>query len=184
MLLADFFPRDLRAQPDAGIQELLRAILIRSNFVPAVRHHLGWRGLKQVAAYGECWTAKISEVAGVFGLYFNGLEPSAGWFRGRFLLYYFPDPNEDLVEDCSLQAAALIHSPHYLDLVREFSLHLDFRGFFAIGLMGLAADTAGKALALDLESLSVQRLIATDGVVLTENGQQVTLVEPGGSGDS
>ena len=77
MLLRHFFQGDIHSRPAAGIQELLRAILVRANFVPAVRHNIGWRGLKQSVADGECWTAKISGFAGVFGLSFHGPRPGS-----------------------------------------------------------------------------------------------------------
>jgi hypothetical protein len=130
-------------------------------------------------AAAECWTAKISGFAGVFGLFFSGLDSCPGWLRGRFLLYYFPDPNEDLVEACSLQAAALAQDPDYLERVRGFPSHPEFSRLFAIGLIGLAVDADGKTLALDLESLSTQRPIAEDGVFLPGNGQLVPMIEPG-----
>lgn len=180
MILDHFFQGDLNSRPEAVLQELLRAILVRANFVPAVRHHIGWRGVKQATADGECWTAKISGFAGVFGLSFNGLEACPGWLRGRFLVYYFPDPNEDLVEGCSLKAAAWTHGPDYLEHVRDFPSHPEPSRLFTIGLMGLAVDAAGKALTLDLESLSSQRSIAEDGVFLPGNGKRVPMIEPGG----
>ena len=67
MLLTAFFPGELRDHPETGVQELLRALLIRTNFVPVVRHLVGWRGLKQSVAEGECWTARIQGAAGVYG---------------------------------------------------------------------------------------------------------------------
>jgi len=67
-----FFKGSLEEDPAAALQELMRAILIRSQFLPAVRHALGWRGLKQSPAELEGWTAKIKDHAGVFGLFFMG----------------------------------------------------------------------------------------------------------------
>ena len=39
-----------RKIPTLGCQALMRAILIRTQFLPAVRHVIGWRGLKQSSA--------------------------------------------------------------------------------------------------------------------------------------
>jgi G3E family GTPase len=180
VLLHHFFQGDILSGPEAGIQELARAILVRANFVPAVRHSIGWRGLKQVVAASECWTAKINGFAGVFGLFFDGLNPAPGWIRGRFLLHYFPDSDEHLVECCSLQGAALTQSPDYLQHVRDFPSHPEFSRFFIIGCIRLSVDATGKALALDLESLSTQRTIAGDGVLLPLNGEMVPVIDPGG----
>jgi G3E family GTPase len=180
VLLQHFFQGDIHSRPEAGIQELMRAILMRANFVPVVRHAIGWRGLRQSVAAGEGWTAKINGSAGVFGLFFDGLDPAPGWFRGRFLLHYFPDPEEALVERCSLQAAALTQVPDYLRYVRDFLLHAEFSRVFTIGRIRLAVDATEKALALELESLSTERTIAEDGVLVARNGEMVPMIEPWG----
>jgi len=180
MFLNRFFKGDLHSRPEYGIQEILRAVLVRANFVPAVRRRVGWRGLKQVMADGECWTVRINGFAGVFGLFFSGLEPCPDWVRGRFLLYYFPDPDEDLVEKFSLRAAALTQRPDYLQHVRDFPSHGEFSDLFGIGLFGLAVHSGGRALALKLESLSSIRTIAEEGVFLSDNGQPVPMIAPGG----
>jgi G3E family GTPase len=180
VLLHHFFQGDIHSRPEAGIQEVVRAILVRANFVPAVRHSIGWRGLKHVVAAGECWTAKLNGFAGVFGLFFHGLNPAPGWIRGRFLLHYFPDPDEALVECCSLQAAALAQNSNYLQQIRDFPSHPEFSRIFIIGCICVSVDAPGKALALDLESLSTQRTIAGDGVLLLRNGAMVPVIDPGG----
>jgi CobW/HypB/UreG, nucleotide-binding domain len=180
VLFHHFFQGHIHSGPEAGIQELMRAILVRANFVPAVRRSIGWRGLKQSVASGECWTAKIAGFAGVFGLFFNGLDPVSDWLRGRFLLHYFPDPDEALVERCSLQAVALTQAPDYLDHVRGSPSHPEFSRNFAIGRICLAVDATEKALALELESLSTQRTIAEEGILLARNGKVVPMIDPGG----
>jgi len=180
VLLRHVFPGDIHSRPEAGIQELMRAILVRANFVPVVRYAIGWQGLRQSVAAGECWTAKINGFAGVFGLLFDGLDPASGWLRGRFLSHYFPDPDEALVERCSLQAAALTRVPDYLEHVGDFSSYPEFSRVFAIGRIRLVVDATDKALALDLESLSTQRTIAEDGVLLGRNGEMVPMIDAGG----
>ena len=94
MLFDHFFRGNIDSRPEAGLNEFLRALLIRANFVPAVRYSIGWRGLKHSFTGDECWTAKIAGFPGVFGLSFNALAPTPGWFTGRFLLHYFPIPTK------------------------------------------------------------------------------------------
>jgi G3E family GTPase len=180
MLVHAFFPGDLQARPDAGLQELLRAILVRTNFVPVVRHIIGWRGLKQSVAALECWTAKIQGMDGVFGLAFDGLDPRPGWVRGRFRLYYFPHPDEELVEGCALQAVALIQAQDYLQRVRDFADQPEFSDLFRIGEFSLSVDDSGKALGLTLEAPSRLRCLSEAGISLPRNGKLVQLVAPGG----
>jgi G3E family GTPase len=180
VLLPPFFQGDIQSRPEAGIQELMRAILVRTNFVPVVRRLIGWRGLKQLTAPVECWTVKIQGFAGVYGFFFDGLDPAPGWVRGRFILNYFPDPDEELVERCSLQAAALTQAEDYRQRVREFLDYPEFSSLFNIGCLSMAVDSAGKALGLGLESLSAHRMISEEGVRLPRNGQMVQVIEPGG----
>ena len=72
MDLRNFFQGNIQADPESRLQELLRAIFVRTQFVPGVRHAIGWRGLKQESAAVEGWTARIRGWAGVFGLHFEG----------------------------------------------------------------------------------------------------------------
>lgn len=158
----------------------MRAIVVRTNFVPAVRHRIGWRGVKKAAAAVECWTAKIDGFAGVFGFSFDGLEAASGRVGGRFVLHYFSDPQEDLVERCSLQAGAVTQRQDYRPLIRDFLAHPEFSRLFAIGRIFLWADSTGQALGLGLESLSAQRTLAEDGVQVLHNGEMVQVIAPGG----
>jgi G3E family GTPase len=180
MLLHSFFRGDLHDTPARGIQELFRAILMRTNFVPVVRHIIGWRGVKQSVAEVECWSAKIHGQAGVYGISFHGLAPVSGWTRGRFRLHYFPHPDEDLVEKCSLQAAALTQAEDYLRRVRDFLLSPELADLFDIGSLFFAVDAAENALVLELKAQSSQRSISEAGVVLLRDGKEAVLIEPGG----
>ncbi|CAB1084660.1 Metal chaperone, involved in Zn homeostasis [Olavius algarvensis Delta 1 endosymbiont] len=47
MKLRQLYPDNILSSPEPGIQELTRGILVRTNFVPGVRHVIGWRGLKE-----------------------------------------------------------------------------------------------------------------------------------------
>jgi G3E family GTPase len=181
MLLHSFFPGNSHDHPELGIQELLRAILVRTNFVPVVRHIIGWRGLKQSVAGVECWTAKIHGFSGVFGLSYDSVDSALGRVQGRFSLFYFPHPEEELVERCSLQAAALTQTKDYLPQVREFFTFPEFADFFRIGNVSLLMEEDGKGLALVLEALSIRRTLCEAGVSLPREGQMVQLIKPGGA---
>lgn len=180
MHLSTFFQGDLSSNDESGIEELFRTILIRTNFVPVVRHIIGWRGVKRSVAPVECWTAKINDYPGVFGVFFNGPTPFPGWTAGRFSLLYFPHPDEDLVECCSLQAAALTQSENYLTRVREFLTDPPMVNLFTIGSLSLSVAAPGNALVLILEALSRQRSISETGVNLVKTGPPVELIAPGG----
>jgi len=127
----------------------------------------------------EGWIAKIRGYAGIFGLHFEGIEETPGWFTGSFGLCYFADPDEALVEHCSLLAAAYCQRPDYISLVREFLQHDKMASYFRVGKLFLAIDIRQRYLYLGMESLSVQRSIAKDGVCLQHNGHMVQVIKPG-----
>jgi len=180
MLFDALLPGDLFKPTAQGMQELLRVILMRTNFVPVSRHVIGWRGLKQVPGPVECWTAKVQGFDGVFGISFGGVVNNLDWVRGTFLLYYFPHPDEALVEQCSLQAAALSQSEEYMPRVRDFMSDIKFAALFHIAALTLSIDDGKKSLTLGLEGLDRLRLISEPGVSVMRDGRAVVLVEPGG----
>jgi G3E family GTPase len=178
--LSRFFKGNLDEDPAAALQALMRAVLIRTQFLPTVRHVIGWRGLKQSSAEVEGWTAKIRDYAGVFGLFFMGVEPTPGWIIGSFGLCYFPDPQEPLVERFSLKAAAFTQTEDYRHCIRDFLQYPKMCELFGVGSLLLAVRPDQRALALAMQSVSSQRTVARDGVSLPQNGETVQLVEPGG----
>ncbi|MCU0593744.1 MAG: GTP-binding protein [Desulfobacterales bacterium] len=178
--LSSFFKGDLDEDPGAGLQAIMRSILIRTQFLPAVRHVIGWRGLKQSAAAVEGWTAKIRGNPGVFGLFFMGAEPLPGWITGIFGLCYFPDPAEALVERYSLRAAAFTQSADYWPCARDFLQHPEMCELFGIGSLLLCVRPDRHGLALVMQSVSSQRTLAREGVRMLRDGQMVELVAAGG----
>ena len=180
MKLKHLYPNDILFSPEQGIQELMRGFLVRTNFIPGVRHVIGWRGLKESFTSVEGWTAKIKGFSGVFGMYFDAFDPFGDWLNAKFVLLYFPDPQEELVEHCSLQAGAYTQREDYLLHIRDFLRYPQLCELFNIGIIDLDLNTADNALILGLKSISHQRLIAQDGVSLPREGRVVELVEPGG----
>jgi G3E family GTPase len=180
MNLGKLHPLDINSSPETGIQELMRDLLVRTNFVPGVRHVMGWRGLKDSSSDVVGWTAKIKGSSGVFGIYFDKLEEVCGWMSGRFRLNYFPDPDEQLVELLSLQAGLYAQQDNYLGHVRNFLSQSQFCDLFNIAEINLSVNRTENALILGLESISRQRVIAKDGIFLSQDGGTVELVAPGG----
>ncbi len=177
--LSSLFNGDLGEDPAEALQAIMRSTLIRTQFLPAVRHVIGWRGLKQSVAPVEGWTAKISGYGGVFGLFFMGVQATPGWVTGLFGLCYFPDPGEALVERYSLRAAAFTQNTDYWPCVRDFLRHPEMCELFGIGRLLLAVRPDQRAIALVVEGLSSQRTLARDGVRWMRDGQVVELVAPG-----
>ena len=179
MELRNLHPNSIASSPETGVQKLMRDILVRTNFVPGVRHVIGWRGLKNSSSDIEGWTAKIKDSTGVFAIYFDKLEAIHGWISGRFRLNYFPHPDEELIELFSLQAGFYTQQDNYFEHVRNFLSHPQFCELFNIANIDLAVNQTEDALILGLESISRQRVIAKDGILLPEDGRTVELVAPG-----
>ena len=180
MDLSNVLTGRIHASPETGIQEFLRYIIVRTNFVPGVRHVIGWRGLKDSAHNSDAWTARIDGCRGVFGIFFERLEVRTGWTTGIFGLNYFPHPEEDRVESLSIQAGALTQAAEYHSQLRDFMSFPPFIDLFNIGSVKLSLKHTGDAVELCLESITRQRVIARDGVSLAIDGQPTELVKPGG----
>jgi hypothetical protein len=157
----------------------MRAILIRTQFLPTVRHVIGWRGLKQSSAGVEGWTAKVRGCAGVFGLFFMGIEPTPGWTTGGFGLCYFPDAAEPLVERCSLRAAAFTQTENYQHCIRDFLQHPEMCELFGVGSLLLSVGMTSARWRWSCKSI-----LATHGrpggCAPTTGRADVQLVAPGG----
>ncbi len=178
--LENVYRGDFGEDPGDALRAVLRSVLIRTQFLPTVRHVIGWRGMRQSAAEPEGWTAKIAGFAGVFGLSFLCLEEVPGWAAARFGIFYFPDPEEPLVERCSLAAAELTQAGDYLNRVGGFQERPEMCGLFDVGVLLLSVRSDGGSLALALDSVSSLRTVARDGVRLTRDGVPTVLIEPGG----
>ena len=172
--------KDTLSSPEREIQSLLRGIFVRMDFVPGVCHVIGWQGYKETFTSTEAWTAKIKEFSGIFGMYFNTLNQLGDWLIAKFILLYFPNSQEDLVEFFSLKAKAYIQRKVYFTHVRNFIIYPQLCELFNIGIIELGINKTNNALILGLESVSHQRLIAIDGVSLPQDGRLVELIKPGG----
>lgn len=179
-LLHDLYPGDILNQPDGALQAIMRTIVMRANFIPAVRYRLGWRGVHACVSNSEAWTAKIADWAGVFGMAWLGHRTDGRLLSGRFRLFYFPDPEEELVERFSLHAAACTQQSGYLSLVRQFIDHPDLCNLFHIGALDLTIELSELMVGLNLRASGCLATRAEDGVQVMRNDEPVTLVAPGG----
>lgn len=180
MKIRELFPDCILSSPESSVQELMRHFLMRTNFVPGVRHVIGWRGLKDSSSDVDGWTARIKNYSGVFGISYYKFEQVDGWVRGRFTVNYFPEPDEELVDSFSIQAGLYTRKDDYLQQVRNFLLYPELCQLFNIGIVELGVNQFEDALILGLESVSSQRVIAKDGMSFPQDGCLVQLIEPGG----
>ncbi len=165
---------------EKGIQKALRNVLMQTNFIPGIRHAIGWRGLKDSSLLNDAWTARIKGINGIYGLSFNEADNDGEWTTGSFFLYYFPHPEEELVENFSVPAILCTQDENYYKNVREFIMNPELCRLFNIGMLSLAINHTEESLILRLEALSSLRIIASDGLTVISGGSEVTAVEPGG----
>jgi G3E family GTPase len=180
MNLRELHPGDLLDHPETGIQELMRIFLMRTNFVPGIRHVIGWRGVKDSSRDILGWTARIGGASGIYGISFEACHTFGDWIRGQFILCYFPDPDEDLVDQLSIQAGILTQRDDYFTWVRDFLKFPDRCDLFTIARIDLCARGSADALLLGLESPSRQRTVAHEGITVVRDGRSIELVAPGG----
>lgn len=177
--LNTLLPPALLANPATAAAELPRALMTRVNFIPGVRHRLGWRGVRDCAKGRGGLTVRITGMPGVYGLHPLNTGQVDGTGLATFALFYFPAPDEDLVERFSVQAGIIAQAEDYLDRVREFTLHDDLRALFGVAVLeAYFRPETGVSLALTAPQRDI--VLALDGVVVQTSSGQVQAVEPGG----
>lgn len=180
MDLKKIHPDFTSVSSEKGVQEILRNVFMQTNFIPGVRHAIGWRGLKDSSLLTDAWTARIKGINGIYALSFNEVQNEGTWTTGSFFLYYFPHPDEDLVESFSVPAIVCTQDETYYNSVREFMLNPELCHLFNIGMISIAVNHTDESVILRLEALNFLRIIASDGLTVTRDGSVMTAVEPGG----
>lgn len=180
MDLKALYPHDIFSSPEEGINGLLQLFIMRTNFVPGIRHVIGWRGLR-ISSLSDIFgfSAKIKDSAGIYGVHFNNVETINRWVIGQFCVYYFPDPQEELIESLSVPSALYAQNADYKSHIRDFLSHQKLCNLFNIGIIYLGVNHSETGLILGLESVSRHRVIAQDGISFPFDGDAVVLVEPG-----
>lgn len=180
MDLKTLLPGSMVLSSEGGLQEVLKMFLMRTNFVPSLRHVLGWRGVQNASCDSFGWTAKVKNNSGVYGLSYDSASSNESWILGIFPLFYFPWPEDEMVECCSVHAAALTGQDFYLERIRNFPHYPDFASVFHIADVRIAVNVSENAFMIGLESLSRHRVITEDGIVVQHDGNSHQIVDPGG----
>ncbi|BBD07732.1 CobW family GTP-binding protein [Desulfovibrio ferrophilus] len=178
--LQTLLPPAVLEDPEVAAAELPRALMARTNFIPGVRHRLGWRGMRDCSATQNGLTVRVTGKSGVFGLEAESASMSDNVGRAAFRLYYFPDPTEEVIESYSVQAGIIAHGRDYLDRVRDFTQHDDLRALFGIARLEstYVPDTSG--ICLTLTAVNCDEIRSLDGLVVQTPEGPVQAIEPGG----
>ena len=176
--LNKLLPPDSQSDPSLAASQLLRAAMMRVNFIPGVRQRLGWRGMRACPQSPMAQTAKIAQRDGVYGIKPETQADLDGMGLATFSLFYFPQATDALINSMSLAAGMTAYSPHYDDLIREFPTHQDMAGLFQIADIELRYHPS-RQVTLSLVAPEWDRIIADDGVLTDVDGERQMLVEPG-----
>ena len=176
--LRSLLPPSIIGNPNRAAFELVRAVLIRSTYIPGVRHRLGWCGIHEDVTPGirpGSITARINDRPGVFAL--SPVDP-APKFGSCFSLAYFPAPDEEIIEAFSVEAGIQALKPDFMDRVRQFGRHPELMALFHLGFIECAKTEQGIFLAFQAK----ERLgwISGEGIQIRTQAGPIQAVPPGG----
>jgi len=177
---ATLLPPAVTADPQLTALELPRAVLMRVNFIPGVRQRLGWRGVKECSGNPGALTLKVADAPGVFAICPQGAEATGEQGRALFDLYYFPAPEEDLLESFSIAAGITALKDDFLDRVREFGRDEQLQTLFKLASLQISYNGNSGAVAVSFLAAERQLLISAEGVMISAVDGLQQAVEPGG----
>jgi len=137
---------------------------------------VGWKGMAVCPRGKQAWTMKVRSRPGVFGLCTAESDADEHGQHATVDLFYFPDPDEPLLETMSLAANHAAAHPDYTDTLRQFSTDDFWAMPFYIGMLSVSLGADEDAFSMRLQSVSQKLCIAQDGVAISE-GQW--LIKPG-----
>lgn len=161
------------------VQDLLKNIITITNYLPGVRNTLGWRGIFRIPYDEECWTFRSAGFNGVFGLDYAGCGETAGVYSSSFNIFYFPDPEEELIEKFPINGAVYAYRENYRELIRSFPEHSEFFNYFFTGKLIITYNTSDSAVSIGIESLSEDIIISEEGVMIEGPEGMQYIIEPG-----
>ena len=150
-------------------------------FLAACQHEefkrlVGWKGLAVCPRGKQAWTMKLRARAGVYGLMVDSQSEQDSPLGATLGLYYFPSPDEALLDSMSLAANHAAVQENYMAGVRQFSSNIEWAAPFYIGEVSVALSQGEDALGLTFTAPNRKLCIAQDGIA-TQDGQWI--IAPG-----
>jgi len=172
MALHDLKPGPLITNAGTDLPDLFAHILTRVQFVPNIRHALGWRGLVPSERFPHTWTSRVEGRPGVFGVYLDDVETNEnGWAQATYRIAYFPSVGERILHRFSHAARMCSAHPGYLDAIREFAADLNMAAAFEVGRFTFATEPGGDAVVLGIHGLARRKItVDNDGAPSNEHG--------------
>lgn len=167
-----------RATPQAADLLLLaQNALARACLDTRFKRLVGWRGFAACSGQSGASTCRLTRRPGVYGLMPEGCDLAGDVPFARFGLHYFPTMGEPLFESLAPAAAMLVAGGDYGRTVRDFPMHPELVGPFAIGALTVGLGVRKDVLALSLETCDHHRIVSLPGIPAADDGW---VVPPGG----
>ncbi|WP_170149499.1 CobW family GTP-binding protein [Rhodoplanes roseus] len=164
--------------PRAGDLVLLaQNALARACLDTRFKRLVGWRGLAACPGLGGASTCRLARRPGVYGLMPEGCELAGDVPFVRIALHYFPTMAEPLFESLAPAAALLVAGDDYRRHVRDFPMHPELVGPFAVGALTVGLGVRKDVLAVSLETCDRHRIVSLPGIPAPNDGW---VVAPGG----
>jgi G3E family GTPase len=177
--LSSILPPSTLEDPARTAASLPGAALLRVNFIPGVRQHLGWRGMHECACDPGSLTTRIAGFAGVFGLQCIASEetPDEGGVAD-FNLSYFPSPEEERLNNFSIEAGICAMADDFIERVRDFPAFDDLSRLFTVAKIHCQINKFGQ-FSLSLEADEYTQIVASDGLKVKTATEVIEAVAPG-----
>ncbi|WP_319469785.1 GTP-binding protein [uncultured Pseudodesulfovibrio sp.] len=176
MNLSAILPPQRNRDRQVDLSEMLVNCLLAACQHDEFKRLVGWKGMAVCPRGKQAWTMKVRSRPGVFGLCTAESDTDEHGQHATVDLFYFPDPDEPLLETMSLAANHAAAHPDYTDTLRQFSTDDFWAMPFYIGMLSVSLGADEDALSLRLQSVSQKLCIAQDGVAISD-GQW--LIKPG-----
>jgi len=138
----------------------------------------GWLGLALCPSDPRFLTCRLETRDGVYGLAPVKAKDQDHTSAARLALYFFPDPDSQLLDGFSLAAQLAAAGDDYQKWVRDFAKDPHKAAPFAVADLYLIVDNDSREMVLGLEAAERRRLLSLDGVRAPGGGGWI--IEPGG----
>lgn len=176
MNLSAILPPQRNRDRQVNVPEILMNCLLAACQHDEFKRLVGWKGMAVCPRGKQGWTMKISPRTGIYGLCMTENVTNTTGHDTTLNLYYFPAPDEPLLDTMSLAANYAAIQEGYIDSIRQFTAHEQWAQPFYIGTLNASLDRKEQALGIQLCANDRKLSIAKDGVA-SPTGQWV--IAPG-----
>lgn len=176
MNLSAILPPQRNKNGQLNLPEVLVNCILAACQHDEFKRLVGWKGLAVCPMGMQAWTMKFRTRSGVYGLLAEQNSESDSDQQAALGLYYFPSPDEQLLESMSLAANHAVVQDDYTQMLRQFSSRIQWAAPFRIASLTFTLGAEEDALSLQMCADDCKLCIAQDGIA-TNDGQWI--IAPG-----